>query len=154
MRFRQRLTSGDKLSNHPSSPSSCLRVRFPVPFSFFRLFLPLDLLEGPYDGIHTRIIVDIVNVDVADDAFLVDDENGPFRNPFPSENIVFQRNMPMGPEIAQHGEGKVVTLRPSLEAWDIIRKNTQNLGVGGGEEVPELLIRGQLARSDRCEGRG
>ena len=59
--------------------------------------------------------------------------------------------MPVGPEVTEYGKGEVDPLRPGLQAWNVVRKHTQNLGVEFREEVFELLERGKLSRSDRCE---
>lgn len=57
----------------------------------------------------------------------------------------------MGPEIAQYGEGEVVSPGPGLQARNVVGENTQDLGVGGGEEVAKFLVRRQLPGSDRGE---
>jgi hypothetical protein len=46
------------------------------------LLLPLDLLQSPDDRVHARILVNVVNVHVPDNTFLVDDEDGPFSDTF------------------------------------------------------------------------
>ena len=59
----------------------------------------------------------------------------------------------MGPEIAQDRKRNVDPLGPRLETGDIVGQHTQDLGVELREKVLQFLIRGELARSDRCERR-
>ena len=57
----------------------------------------------------------------------------------------------MGPEIAENRKGNIDPLCPRLETGEVVCKHTQDLGVVLREEVLELLVRGKLPRSDRCE---
>jgi hypothetical protein len=59
----------------------------------------------------------------------------------------------MGPEVAEDRKRNVDPLGPRLETGDIVGQHTQDLGVELREKVLQFLIRGELARSDRCERR-
>lgn len=109
--------------------------RTPHPALRTLLFLPLYLLQGPDDGVHAGIIVDVVDIDVPDGPLLVDNKNSSFSDTLRPENVIFERSVAMGPEIAEDGEGDVDPLGPGLEAGKIVRKHTQDLGVELREEV-------------------
>ena len=81
-------------------------------------------------------------VDVSDDAFFVDHKNGPFRDTLCPENIVFQRNVTVWPEITQDGKRNIDPLAPCPEAGKVVCENTQDLGVFRRKEVLKFLISG------------
>jgi hypothetical protein len=74
------------------------------------LFFSFYLLQRSDNGVHPRIGVDIVDIDIAYNAFLIDDEDGPFGDPLGSKNIILQGHVTMGPEVTEHRERKVVAL--------------------------------------------
>ena len=115
--------SSKRLTPLPPYPLTPLLV-----FSFY-------LLQGPADGVHAGIIVDVVDIDVPDGPLLVDNKNSSFSDTLRPENVIFKRSVAMGPEIAEDGEGDVDPLGPGLEAGKIVRKHTQDLGVELREEV-------------------
>ena len=63
---------------------------FTFHYFHFPLFLALYLLQGPDNSVHTRVLVDIVNVDILYDTLLVDNKNSPFGDTFRPENVVFE----------------------------------------------------------------
>lgn len=88
---------------------------------------------------------------ISDDALFIDYKNGAFGDPFASQDVIFQGNQPVRPEITQHGERGFDPLSPCLKAGKVVSQNTQDLGVMCREEVLEFLVGGKLTRSDRCE---
>jgi hypothetical protein len=56
-------------------------------------FLKKDFITG--------LIVDIVDIDIPDDAVLINNENSPFTMTFMPENAVFLCNLAVGPEVAE-----------------------------------------------------
>jgi hypothetical protein len=88
---------------------------------------------------------------VADNPLFIDDEDGSLGYSFRPENIIFQGDLPMGPEIAQYRERYIDAASPCFETRKVVCKNTQNLGVMRLEEILELFVGSELARSDRCE---
>jgi hypothetical protein len=60
-----------------------------------------ELLEQP---LFVGLFADLVNVDVAEDALLVDDEERPFRHPFSSQDAVLFRHVAVRIEIREQRE--------------------------------------------------
>lgn len=54
------------------------------------LVFSLNLLKGPDDGVHARILIDVMDVDVTDNPFLVDNKNSSFSDTLRPENVVFK----------------------------------------------------------------
>lgn len=71
-----------------------------------------------------------MDIDIANDPLFIDHENRPFGEPFRPLNPIFTGNLAQGTEIAQEGKGDAAeTLRPCLEAGDVINTDAQDLGI-------------------------
>ena len=68
-------------------------------------FLTRDLLQFFEENRILGLIADIVNVDVSQDAFLIDYEDRALGNAFLSKDVIFQCNHSVWPEIAQQRVG-------------------------------------------------
>lgn len=78
----------------------------------------------------TGFLRNVVDVDVADDSLLVDDEDRPFREAFFPLDAVFTRHLSQGAEIAQQRKRDAAqTFCPCLEAGDVINTDAQDLGI-------------------------
>ena len=97
------------------------------------------------------LVIDVMNVDVADDPLLVDDEKGAFGVAFGSQDAVPPRDRTVGPEVTQE---RIVhpakALRPSLEARDMIDADAQNLGIQSRELGVFSLVGRDLPASNGC----
>ncbi len=112
-----------------------------------RKLLEKDFIAG--------LIVDIVDVDIADNAILVDDKDGPFSITLMAQDAVLSGDFAVRPEIAQQGIGDAVErFSPGLQAGHVIDADTQNLGIHPGELGQSGLVRRDLRRSDGSPGQG
>ena len=86
-----------------------------------------DLIEKhPVAG----LVVDVMDIDVTDDAVVIDDEDGSLSVPFAPEDAVFHCHFPMRPEIAEDGiVDAAKCFRPCLQAGNVINADAQNLGI-------------------------
>jgi hypothetical protein len=77
-----------------------------------------------------RLVINIVNIDVADDSFLIHDEKRPFRFTLGTEDVVFFGNRAMRPEIAEEGEADTTqAFSPGLQAGNMVNADAQDLGI-------------------------
>ena len=95
-------------------------------------------------------IVDVVVIDVADDAVFVDDEDDAVAVAVVGENAVFLGHFTVRPEIGQERIGDPAQrFGPGFVAGDGIDRDTQDLGVEGFELFQIVLIARYLFTSDR-----
>jgi hypothetical protein len=94
------------------------------------------------------LLVDGVDVHIADHAHLIDDEYGSLAEAFLAQDAKSLGNLPVRVEIAQQREGDTAqTLSPCLEAGDAVNADTQDLGLDPIEPVECGLVGWDLARS-------
>jgi hypothetical protein len=74
----------------------CFRFRWSTGCSFW-----IDRPQFRKEDFVIRLIIDIMNIDVADDSFFVEDEERPFGVPLRSKDTILLRYFAMRPEIAQ-----------------------------------------------------
>ncbi len=111
-----------------------------------------DLLQFVNQNRILGLIADLMDVYVADNAFLVDDDNRTFREALSSKDVIFQRDRAVRPEIAQERIGNPTQrFRESLVGKNGVNADAQDLGIEPVEFGKVFLIRRQLERSDRCE---
>jgi hypothetical protein len=99
------------------------------------------------------LVIDVMDVDVADDPAPVEDEQGAFGVAFGSQDAVLTRNRTMWPEVAQE---RVVhpskALCPRLEAGHMVNADAQNLGIQSRELGVFSLVGRDLAASNGGPG--
>ena len=97
--------------------------------------------------------VEIMDVDVSDHTFTIEDEEGAFGITFRSEHAIFLGDLTVWPEIAEQGIADVAeTLRPRFQNGYMIDADAQNLGIQSRELGKLCLVRRDLVASDGCEG--
>jgi hypothetical protein len=97
------------------------------------------------------LLVDIVDVDVADDPLRVDNKDGPLRAALvvPEYAVLF-RDSAVRPEIAQQRVANATqALGPCFETRDVVDADAQDLGIKSRELGQVGLVRRDLVRSDR-----
>ena len=96
-----------------------------------------------------------MDVNVADDALLVDYKDGALAAPVLAQDAVLLRHGTVGEEIAQERVGYAAqAVRPGFEAGDAVNGETQDLGLHPIEPVEQRLVRRDLRRSDGRPGKG
>ena len=101
------------------------------------------------------LFINIMNIDVTDDALFIDDENGPLGMPFAAQHAVLFGHFAMGPEITQQGiVDAAQAFSPGLQTGYMIDTDAQNLGVQSREFGFFSLVGRDLIGSYRCPGEG
>ncbi len=112
----------------------------------------LDFLQFVDQNRILGLIADLMNVDVAHDAFLVDDDNRTLCETLSAKDVIFQRDRPVRPEIAKKRIGNSTQrFSEGLVGKNGVNADAQDLGIEPVEFGKVFLIRRQLERSDRCE---
>jgi hypothetical protein len=113
----------------------------------------LQLGQGAEEFIIVGLIVNVVNIYIADDTFLVDDKDGAFAAAVLAQDAVRLSDLSVREKVAQEGIADTPqAICPRLETRDTVNADAQNLGVHPLELVEQRLVRRDLARSDRCPG--
>src|SRR5574340_1187612 len=121
---------------------------------FFCIFR-IDLAQDGKDFFIYRLLVDVMDIDIADDPLMVDDKYHPFRISFITQHTVPPRDHAVRPKIAhQWIRNPAQAFSPGLETGNVVYADTQNLGVQSLEQVQLGLIRRDLTRSYWCPGLG
>ena len=127
--------------------------REPVPCD--DVVLALDCLQLIEKYRVLRLIADRMNVDVPDNALLVDDEDCSFCKTFSPENGELQSGQAVRPKIADQRIGDASQrFCPSLDGRNGVDANAQYLGIKPVELGKILLVRRHLQGSNRCECQG
>jgi hypothetical protein len=99
------------------------------------------------------LISDVVDIDVPNDAILVDYEDRTFGDAFLAEDVVLESDVAVRPEIAQQGiRNSAQRRRPCFIGVGRVDADTQDLGIGPVEFGKIFLIRRNLQRSHGGEG--
>jgi len=96
-----------------------------------RLNFGLDAFDLLKKDLITGLVVDVMDVNVADDPFFINDEDCPFRIAvsFP-EHIVFFNHLAVGPEVTQERKRDAAyVFRPGFQNGDVINADAQNLDI-------------------------
>jgi hypothetical protein len=101
------------------------------------------------------LLVDVVHIGVANEAVLVDDEQGALAVAFRTQDAVFLGGFSMWPKIAQQ---RVINapqaVSPGPQAGYAVNAEAQNLGLDPIEPVESGLVGWDLACSNRRPGQG
>ncbi len=96
-----------------------------------------------------------MDIDILDDAFAINDEDGSFAGSVCAQNPIFFSDGSMRPKIAEKRVmNSTQALRPGLEARNVVNADTQNLGIISRELSQAGFVRRDLARSYGCPGHG
>lgn len=113
----------------------------------------IDLPENLAQLLVIRLVINIVNIDVLDDTFLINDEQGAFAVPFATQDAICRRDCAMRPEIGEQGKADPAqAFSPCLQAGNMIDADAQNLGIQSRELGLFSLVRRDLAASYRRPG--
>lgn len=96
-----------------------------------RLNFGLDAFDLLKKDLITGLVINVMDVDVADDPLFIDDEDCPFRITvrFP-EHVVFFDHLAVGPEVTQEWKRNAAyVFRPGFQNGDVINADAQNLGI-------------------------
>ena len=95
-----------------------------------------------------RLLIDIVNVGIADKAKFIHNKDGALRGTIRAQHTVSFRNSAVRPEVAQQ---RVVdsaqALSPRLQAGDMVNTQAQNLGIQSREQSILGFVRRDLPGS-------
>lgn len=117
--------------------------------------LGIDLPQGFAQLFVIRLVVDIVDIDIADDACLIDDEERPFGLAIGTQYAVLIRNRAMRPEIAEERKTDASqAFGPGLQTGDMVNADAQNLGIQSRELGFLSLVRRDLSASNGGERQG
>jgi hypothetical protein len=102
------------------------------------------------------LVVDVVDVNIADNAILVDEKQRPLGTSFlGTQNSVLRGNRAMGPKVTQERIADTSqAFRPGGQTGNVIYADAQNLGIRFRELGLIGLVSRNLARSDRGPGHG
>ncbi len=127
----------------------------PGPCSAFKAGLLQNLFKLGKQHIIAGLIGNIVDVDVADRALLVHDEDGPLGEAFTAQNAVLLRNGAKGVEIAQQRKGNAAKIFcPCCKAGHMVDADAQDLGIESREAVKLGFVGRYLVGSDGGPGKG
>src|SRR3954464_13599608 len=113
-----------------------------------------QLVERFHDLVGGRLFADGVDVDVADDAAIVDDEDGALRPALAAQHAIARGGVAVGPVFAPEGIREPAHgLGPRLVAEDLVDRDAQHLGIAPLELGEILLVRRHLHGSNRRERR-
>jgi len=102
-----------------------------------------------------RLVGYIVDVDVADRALPVHDEDGPLGEALAAQHAVLLRNCAKGIEIAQQREGDAAKIFcPCREAGHMVDADAQDLGIESCEADKLCFVGRYLVGSDGRPGKG
>jgi hypothetical protein len=88
--------------------------------------LPQDLAQLFVIG----LVIDIVNIDISDDARLIDNEESPLGLAIGTQYTVFLSYRAVQPKIAEEWETDATqAFGPGLQAGDMINADAQDLGI-------------------------
>ncbi len=119
-------------------------------FGFLRTLahLGVELTDGSTQNGVAGLVVDVVDIYIADGALLVNDENGSFSYPVRAQDAILLGNFAVRPEIAQQGViYSTQVLSPGNQGGDRVNTYTQNLGIQSRELGLFDLIQRDLSRS-------
>lgn len=120
-----------------------------VSASHIRIHPSNEIEQDPVFG----LLVDIMDIDVSDNTLLIQDEDCPFRIPFPAQHTIPFGNFTVWPEITQQRVGdSAQAFCPSIQTRFRVNTDTQDLGIQSREFSFVSLIRRDLTRSYRCPG--
>ena len=78
----------------------------------------------------TGLIVNIMNIDILDYSYAVNDKNSSLGGSIRTQNAISFGDCAMGPEIAQQWiMDSTQIFRPRSETWDVVDADTQDLGI-------------------------
>ena len=102
-----------------------------------------------------RLLIDVMHVHVADDALLVDHEQGAFGGAFRPQYAIHLSDRAMWPKITQERVGDPAKVFcPRRQSGDGVNADTQNLGVQSRETSLLGFVKRDLLRSYRGPGEG
>jgi len=96
-----------------------------------RLNFGLDAFDLLKKDLITGLVINVMDVDVADDPLFIDDDDCPFRITvrFP-EHVVFFDHLAVGPEVTQEWKRNAAyVFRPGFQNGDVINADAQNLDI-------------------------
>ena len=93
--------------------------------------LGIDTPQHSEEHIVIRLVVDVMNIHIADDAPLVEHKQGAFRVTIPvSKHIIAPGRLAVGPKIAQERiTYPAQAFCPGLQTVDMVNADTQDLGI-------------------------
>ena len=95
-----------------------------------------------------------MNVDIPDEAFIIEQKDRPFGLAFCRQHPVARGYFTVRPEIAEQWiVDAVERLGPGFQRWKRIDADTQDLGIQSLERRPLGFVGRDLSRSGRCPGR-
>lgn len=113
----------------------------------------LDAIDLSKKDFVAGLILDIVDVDVLNAAFFIDDEDGAFRIAFVTQDAIFFGYFTLGPEIAQQGvRDSPQAVGPRFQTGNMIYADAQNLDISIRKLGIFCLVRRNLVRSNWCPG--
>jgi hypothetical protein len=118
--------------------------------------LRIDPAQFGQQNFVVGLVVDVVDVNISDNAILVDEKQRPLRTSFlGTQNSVLRGNRAMGPKVAQERIADTSqAFRPGGQTGNVIYADAQNLGIRFRELGLIGLVSRNLARSDRGPGHG
>src|SRR5512137_2079541 len=115
----------------------------------------LQLFKLADQALQGRALVDIVNVDVADDTLLVDDEEGPLTRAVGAEHPVRCGHPPVRVEVGEHREPELAHLVcPGVESGDVVHGDPKQRCIILIEEIHYNIVTGPLVRAHGRPGGG
>jgi len=101
-----------------------------------------------------RPLVDIMNINVTDNAFFIDYKKRSFSYAIRTQYTEFFRDCTVRPKIRQYFKPQFPHLiRPWKKCWNIIYRNTQQNSIMAIKYVFNNIVTGPLIGTNRCPGR-
>lgn len=101
----------------------------------------IKLFQLSDDNFQGRSNIDVRNMDTADNAFFVDEDECPFRGTVTSKHSIMVCDSAMGPEVRKNLEPEVSHLPgPCIERGDVVDADSKENGIVFVEKLPGDII--------------